>query len=161
MSSIRCENLKGGRNGGQTKRENIRKFGMGRLEITKDEKARGGVSKECGAGGDEWGRTAFVQRTKEIRAINGVGRVPTIFIGSAHRSIHRVRRNNAIRNHPYRDRCSASMHFRPFSCEYFRRVSRREHDPADFSISPSRTIREEVARSCLICYSFNLFSIPG
>lgn len=38
MSSIRCENLKGGRNGGQTKRENIRKFGMGRLEITKDEK---------------------------------------------------------------------------------------------------------------------------
>ena len=68
-----------------------------KLRKTRNGKARGGVSKECGAGGDEWGRTAFVQRTKEIRAINGVGRVPTIFIGSAHRSIHRVRRNNTIR----------------------------------------------------------------
>lgn len=132
-----------------------------KLRKTKWESAGRDGSRRNAARDDEWGRTAFVQRTKEIRAINGVGRVPTIFIGSAHRSIHRVRRNNAIRNHPYRDRCSASMHFRPFSCEYFRRVSRREHDPADFSISPSRTIREEVTRSCLICHSFNLFSIPG
>lgn len=47
---------------------------IGHLEITKD---------EMGKGTKERRRvTAFVQRRKKIRAINGVGRVPTIFIGS-------------------------------------------------------------------------------
>lgn len=48
---------------------------IGHLEITKDEMGKERTKERRRV-------TAFVQRRKKIRAINGVGRVPTIFIGS-------------------------------------------------------------------------------
>lgn len=59
---------------------NIRKF-----ERVGIDRTSGNYERRNGKGEDEGTRrrvTAFVQRRKKIRAINGVGRVPTIFIGS-------------------------------------------------------------------------------